>query len=539
MTLAVMGIVLLQVYLIRHDFEIKASQFDGQVMQAMSRIVEQVEKRETMRMVVRNFITSEDSVARDIALNDSSLSYLTELASDPTSQQSQLSQDLSQVRELISSRVEAVRQRSRENRANYPAEGRTQLNDSAIDIRIEKDIQQKQVIDLQVSDRSFSDDTLWQGSAERMESKLRKYNSMMQKLTLQIADPSESVFDRIPQTELDSIVRAELKNLESGKDCNYGILQKDDLIYLRSTSDSAALADSPYRLLLFPNDVFKRTEQLVVQFPGKTNFILGQIMPIILFSFVLTCIIGGIFAYTLKIILQQKKLAEIKNDFINNMTHEFKTPIATIAIATETIRDARVNSSQEKLEFYTGIIREENNRMLRQVETVLQMAQLEKGEVKLKWEVVDLHEVLEAAMASMRLTIQQREGKMSLKGSAEECLVKADPDHLLNVFLNLLDNANKYSPDAPEIDITLEVRENKAIVNIKDKGIGMTRDVQRHIFDTFYRAASGNIHNVKGFGLGLSYVKEMVSAHQGSIAVQSQPGAGSTFSVVLPITNQS
>ncbi len=539
MTLAVMGIVLLQVYLIRHDFEIKASQFDGQVMQAMSRIVEQVEKRETMRMVVRNFITSEDSVARDIALNDSSLMYLTELAADPTSPQPQFSQDLSQVRELISSRVEAVRQRSRENRANYPAEGRTQLNDSAIDIRIEKDIQQKQVIDLQVSDRSFSDDTLWQGSAERMESKLRKYNSMMQKLTLQIADPSESVFDRIPQTELDSIVRAELKNLESGKVCNYGILQKDDLIYLRSSSNSAALADSPYRLLLFPNDVFKRTEQLVVQFPGKTNFILGQIMPIILFSLVLTCIIGGIFAYTLKIILQQKKLAEIKNDFINNMTHEFKTPIATIAIATETIRDARVNSSQEKLEFYTGIIREENNRMLRQVETVLQMAQLEKGEVKLKWEVVDLHEVLEAAMASMRLTIQQREGKMSLKGSAKECLVKADPDHLLNVFLNMLDNANKYSPDAPEIDITLEVRENKAIVNIKDKGIGMTRDVQRHIFDTFYRAASGNIHNVKGFGLGLSYVKEMVSAHQGSIAVQSQPGAGSTFSVVLPITNQS
>lgn len=539
MSIAVLGIVVLQVYLIRHDFEIKATQFDGQVMQAMNRIVEQVEKRETMRMVVRNLITSEDSVGRDIALNDSSLMYLTDLAADPASEQTQLSQDLSQVRELIRNRVEAIRQRSRENRTNYPAEGRTQLNDSAIDIRIEKDIQQKQVIDLQVSDKTITDDTLWQGPSERMESKLRKYNSMMQKLTLQIADPSESVFDRIPQTELDSIIRSELKDLESGKVCNYGILQKEQIIFLRSTSDSALVLESPYKLLLFPNDVFKRTEQLVVQFPGKVNFILGKIMPLILFSILFTCIIGGIFAYTLHIILRQKKLAEIKNDFINNMTHEFKTPIATIAIATETLRDARVHSSQEKLEFYTGIIREENNRMLRQVETVLQMAQLEKGEVKLKWEVVDLCEVLEAAVASMRLTIQQREGRMALKVTADECLVKADADHLLNVFLNLLDNANKYSPDAPEIDITLEVQENKALVSIKDNGIGMPRDVQRHIFDTFYRAASGNIHNVKGFGLGLSYVKEMVNAHQGSIAVQSQPGAGSIFSVVLPLSYQS
>jgi two-component system phosphate regulon sensor histidine kinase PhoR len=241
------------------------------------------------------------------------------------------------------------------------------------------------------------------------------------------------------------------------------------------------------------------------------------------------------FVYTIYIILSQKRLAEIKNDFINNMTHEFKTPIATIAIANESIRDPRVFASREKMEYYSDVIRDENQRMLRQVENVLQMAQIDKGELALKQGSLDVHDVLQQAISSSALTVEQRSGTIRTDFSASEFTIFGDGNHLLNVFINLIDNANKYSPETPEITIRTSNTDSSILISISDQGIGMTKETQKRIFDTFYRASTGNIHDVKGFGLGLSYVKAIVEKHMGSITVHSEPGKGSTFIVSLPL----
>jgi signal transduction histidine kinase len=359
---------------------------------------------------------------------------------------------------------------------------------------------------------------------------------MMQKLTFQIVDPSRDVFDRITREELDSIVRVELKNRDLDIEFSYGISKgkPGNWKYLSSNADSVMLKYSDYKLMLFPNDVFKSNEMLSISFRDRLNYLLDGIWVMMLFSLAFTGIIIWGFTYTIKVILRQKKLADIKNDFINNMTHEFKTPIATIALANESMRNPRIFTSSEKMEFYNNIIRDENQRMLRQVETVLQMAQIDKGELKFNLEICDLNELVENAISSMQLTVEQRNGVITFNKMKETPLVKGDPNHLSNVFINILDNANKYTIENPVIAVSSYAVPGGYCVEIADNGIGMSKDVVKRIFDNFYRATSGNIHDVKGFGLGLSYVKAIVDDHGGTIQVSSEPGKGSNFKVILP-----
>ncbi|MBL7924054.1 MAG: HAMP domain-containing histidine kinase [Bacteroidia bacterium] len=536
MSMALLGLMFLQAYLIKHDFDIKARQFDGTVMMAMNRMVEQIEQNEALRMVVKNFISVEDSTSVYNQIDDSLMQILSTIATEPPLPPEPPFPVPGLDKEL-EKRIEAARDRKR-NR--IPDEMQSFRNmDSSIDIRIEKDVRKREVIDVKVHENHMAYDSVLHMAEQRMQTKMKKLNSMMQKLTFQIVDPSESIFDRISQRALDSIIRSEMKNRDLDLDFKYGIYKQKgpDMVYLYPQTDSLQVLNSPYKLTLFPNDVFKRNEILSITFPDKLNFLLSSILPLLVFSILFTGIIIWGFAYTLKVVLKQKKLADIKSDFINNMTHEFKTPIATIAIANETLRDPRVNRSEEKIDFYTGIIRDENQRMLRQVETVLQMAQIDKGEIRLKKETLDLRELLESAISSMKLTIEQRAGKMNLYWDTDTVRVDADPNHLMNVFINLLDNANKYSPESPQIDIHVRRDGDRVLISIADKGIGMSREVVKRIFDTFFRATSGNIHDVKGFGLGLSYVKAILDIHQGDISVESEPSKGSTFTVSLPILN--
>ncbi|HRI41796.1 MAG TPA: HAMP domain-containing sensor histidine kinase, partial [Bacteroidia bacterium] len=249
-----------------------------------------------------------------------------------------------------------------------------------------------------------------------------------------------------------------------------------------------------------------------------------------LFTFI---IVFG-FAFTIHVILRQKKLSDIKTDFINNMTHEFKTPIATISLAVDSIKDPRVSSQPEKLEYFSRIIREENKRMNKQVEHVLQMAQLEKGELSLRRETVDLHDTIRQAVDSIGMQVASRGGKIETRMEALHPAVTGDPVHLMNVVLNLLDNANKYSPEAPDILIASNDHPGGILISVRDQGMGMTKETQKRIFEKFYRVPTGNIHDIKGFGLGLSYVKAIVEKHRGWIRLDSDPGKGSTFEIYIP-----
>ncbi|MCF6357961.1 MAG: HAMP domain-containing histidine kinase, partial [Draconibacterium sp.] len=226
------------------------------------------------------------------------------------------------------------------------------------------------------------------------------------------------------------------------------------------------------------------------------------------------------------------------SDFINNMTHEFKTPIATISVATDSIINEKVVSDPERIRYFAGMIKKENARMNRQVEDILTIARLDKKDFEFNWETIDVHELINDAIQGINLQVEKRGGKIETNLSAVNSIITTDKIHFTNVVYNLLDNAIKYSDESPEISVSTINQTNGVLISVTDKGIGMTKAVQGKIFERFYRQTSGNIHNVKGFGLGLSYVKAVLEANRGNISVESEPGKGSKFEVFLPFVRE-
>ena len=245
------------------------------------------------------------------------------------------------------------------------------------------------------------------------------------------------------------------------------------------------------------------------------------------------------FIYTVFVIFRQKKVSEMKTDFINNMTHEFKTPIATISLATDSITNKTVINNEDKIKRFAGIIKQENKRMLNQVEKVLQMARIDKQEFDLKLTSINLNDVVFQASEHSRLKVTKRNGILETNLKADQSIIEGDLTHISNIVHNLLDNAEKYSEDEPSIQISTANGHGGVILSIKDNGIGMTKESQKHIFDKFYRVHTGNRHDVKGFGLGLSYVKALIAAHNGTINVDSELGKGSTFTLFFPFKQSS
>lgn len=291
---------------------------------------------------------------------------------------------------------------------------------------------------------------------------------------------------------------------------------------------------SKYKVNLFPDNLIRQDLALSVVFPEKTNYILGSMGWILGGSLIFSLIILATFALSLFFIIRQKKISEMKSDFINNMTHEFKTPIATISLAADTITNPKVISDESSVKHFIGMIKKENSRMDKKVETILRIASLDKKEIHFRFENVSLHEIIVHAVETIEIIIRQRNGKVTTSLNAGEPVIRGDAEHLFNLVNNLLDNAMKYSPGSP--DITVETRNDKngVVLSVEDKGIGMNRSIQSKIFERFYRQTSGNVHDVKGFGLGLNYVRAIVEAHRGNINVTSEPGKGSRFDVYLP-----
>jgi two-component system phosphate regulon sensor histidine kinase PhoR len=273
-----------------------------------------------------------------------------------------------------------------------------------------------------------------------------------------------------------------------------------------------------------------------VYFPSKESYIMSK-MGIWVFSSSVILIIVIFFAYTINVILKQKRLSEIKNDFINNITHEFKTPISTISLSAEVLLNPNIISEPERLKNYAKIIQEENNRLKNQVDKVLQLATLDKDTLKLENEDVDLHELIEQSVKSFGLIVQQREGKIVCKLNAEKHTFFGDKVHISNILYNLIDNAIKYSPVKPEILISTNQYKEGIEISIKDNGIGISKEGQKHIFDKFYREPTGDVHDIKGFGLGLNYVKTIVEAYNGKVKLITKENEGSTFVIKLPLIN--
>ncbi len=361
------------------------------------------------------------------------------------------------------------------------------------------------------------------------------------------------ISERIDPKKLTQFIDEELKNRGIALPYQYGVIQSSDSNFIiingnyvvgsvdeseashTDTPESRSLFNSNYQVALYRSDIRNSPGWLKLHFPNKQGWLWYSILPVLLAAVLFTALILVCFSYTIYVILRQKKVSEMKTDFINNMTHEFKTPIATISLAADSIISPKVIGDHPKINRFIGIIRQENKRMLQQVEKVLQMALIDKKDFDLKLGDVDINELVRQAVDHLSLQVVQREGNITTQLDAELPVIQGDHIHLSNVIHNLLDNANKYSSESPDIAIsTYNVRGGIQVI-VEDKGIGMTKEDQKHIFDKFFRVHTGNLHDVKGFGLGLSYVKAITSAHQGSIDVKSESGKGSKFSIYLPV----
>lgn len=297
--------------------------------------------------------------------------------------------------------------------------------------------------------------------------------------------------------------------------------------------NAASLFNSKYRVALFQQDI-ESPGYLSLYFPNRTRLVLGSVIPTLLLSVLFSGIILVCFLYTIRIIYRQKQLSEMKTDFINNMTHEFKTPIATISLAADSITSPTIIGAPDKIKRFVDIIRQENRRMNSQVERVLQMALIDKKDVQINLEELNIHDLIQQVIANFSLQIEKREGTLTARLDAEYPLIEGDATHITSVIHNLLDNANKYSPEKPQVTISTRNVPMGVEITVSDRGVGISKEARKNIFDKFYRVSTGNIHDVKGFGLGLSYVREIITAHKGLIDVKSETGKGSSFILTLP-----
>lgn len=366
--------------------------------------------------------------------------------------------------------------------------------------------------------------------------KVAKKSEYLQVAIHELVSGNKPIRTRLDPNALDSLLQISL--LDHGIDIAYqfGVIDPiDSEMFIKKVTHSLPnLTHTDMRVNMYPNDIIGEAGFLLIDFPEQQSFLLKKIWFTLASSIVLIIVIIFCFSYAIITIFRQKKLSDIKNDFINNMTHEFKTPISTVSLACEALSDKDVSSTSGLKDRYLKIINDENKRLGLQVEKVLQMAVIERKDFDLKLEKVDLHEIIEEAMENIAIQVDKKGGVISKELKAVRQAVNADQMHLTNIVYNLLDNANKYSPEKPNIKISTQDTSKGIIINIIDQGIGMSKEVLNKIFEKFYRVPTGNLHDVKGFGLGLAYVKNMVEAHGGEIKVKSELNKGSNFKIFLP-----
>lgn len=348
---------------------------------------------------------------------------------------------------------------------------------------------------------------------------------------------SDHLEDRITDSDLEKKIRKGLRLEGIDSDFEYAVynMEKDSIEpgfssegFIGSTKEAA------YSKKLFEKDRKGTQYTLYVQLTDTGNYIWGNVWGLTLLSILFTILITTAFGYALHLIYKQKKISQIKNDFINNMTHELKTPLASISLATSSINHPKVIGDQKEVERFTKIIDSEKQRIKSHIDRVLEMAALDAGDFNLKSEQIDLMEIIQAAMNNVALSAQEAGGRIDFKHDVENAPMNGDAFHLINVVTNILDNSIKYRRNSLEIEINLEEENGMYILTVKDNGLGMNNSEQKLAFDKFYRAQTGDVHNIKGFGLGLSYVKSIIEKHKGQVTIASTPNAGTTLTIKLP-----
>lgn len=510
MGISLFGIVGVQFYWFNNSVKVRNELFDRSVNEAMNKAVRRLETGHDIRII------------QDIVMGDS-LNW-DENTPPPPPPPVPVFEDMDVVikKDSINGSISITTSKSRSLKAgNHTMRTRTLIGNSHNPL---KDVKDTLV--------TINDSLILTGFPEignHMGGKIEQ----LQKLSKQIAFEYKGWESgrHIDEKQLKKLLKEELLEKEIPIGFNFAINPGDSI--LKPTIKTTNLPRW-YKVNMFPNDVFRKNLELAVYFPDRNLFIGRTTTQLLGLSVLFTLIIFLTFLLSIFLIIRQKKISEMKSDFINNMTHEFKTPIATISIATDSISNDKVINDAEKVRFFTGMIKKENLRMNEQVERILQIARLDRKEFEFNFKAVNVHELIEEAIAGISLQVEKKGGRIDTKLEAVNPVVTTDPVHFTNLIYNLLDNANKYSPDEPFITVSTTNCPKGIHLSVEDNGIGMSKSVQSRIFDKFYRLTSGNIHTIKGFGLGLSYVKAILEANNGSIKVYSEPGKGSRFVVFVP-----
>ncbi len=369
---------------------------------------------------------------------------------------------------------------------------------------------------------TFSNSSLFQAQKNSFDRSFKKYAKTF------------PVYKRVSEKQISKLLSRKLKEDKIDIDYQFAIYSNDLATKVHSEGFERN-KESEFSVPIFYDENNQTNYKLLVNFPDDNKFILSSIIGMILLSIIFTLIIIIAYSSALYQLVKQRKISQIKTDFINNMTHEFKTPIATINLALDAIRNPKIIDDKEKVVRYLGMIKEENKRMHAQVENVLRISKLEKNELNISKDRVRLHDLIEEAITHVELIVEDRQGSIKTFLDADKSSVLANETHFTNVIVNILDNAIKYSPNAPKIEVYTENVGTNILLKIKDHGSGMSKAAQKKVFEKFYREHTGNIHNVKGHGLGLAYVKRIVEDHQGHIKVESEKDKGSTFTIKLPL----
>jgi two-component system phosphate regulon sensor histidine kinase PhoR len=506
MVISLMGIITVQIFWIRSSIEMREEQFSTSVKFALARVSENIQKREFR-----------DNISRYAPLIDSM----------QKSKESNVRDFVFQQIDTTRNEIFTFRQSILEN--NYKSQF-SPFEADTVNFKTFLSREETQVEKIEFHSKDFSE----LSPKDRMVKveRLDKYDKLELEGIFKNIVSRTPIHDRVSANEIRMNLDNELRARNIDTRFEFGVFS-DELI-TKVKSDGFVERGYTYNVPLFVTDD-SIDYDLYVSFPDKKEYILSTISWILILSALFIFIIIVSFASALYQLIKQKQISEIKTDFINNMTHEFKTPIATINLAIDSIRNPKIIGDRDKVIRYSEMIRQENKRMHAQVENVLRISKLEKNQLDLSKDVIDLHDIIEDAVSHVSLIIRDRGGSIKKNLEAKQTEILASRFHMTNVITNILDNAIKYSNEAPKIKIETVNAGSNVVLKITDNGIGMSKNVQRKVFNKFYREETGNIHNVKGHGLGLSYVKSIVEKHQGHVYLESEKGKGSTFTVKLPI----
>ena len=515
MSLSLIGIILVQVYWFKTSFQNNDEQFRFHVQQVISNVSDNLHKQEAYKFYDK-YNNFKDSIGKIPQKNDLLEFYYVQKNSKTNEtiiySNSIISEDYSISPSIFNQKRDSVKLKNFSSKRSTEVFNNNKIDNSTVNNNLIPDVKIKKEGNLDVLDNA------------QFEIFFKDIASTM---------PIE---ERISKEILNKLLVDELDDFGVKTPFEFGIYSNG--VATKIKSDKFKYDEyTTYSIPIFTDNEGNSNYELRVSFPYKKKFLFSDLLGITILSIIFTLIIVIAYSSALNQLIRQRQISEIKTDFINNMTHEFKTPIATINLALDAIKNPKIIDDKDKVYKYLQMIRDENKRMHAQVENVLRISKLEKKELEISKESHNLQDIIEEAIEHVNLIIEDRQGLITTQFNANRVTVLLNDVHFTNVLVNILDNAIKYSPEAPKIDILTENVKDFVIIKIKDKGSGMSRVAQKRIFEKFYREHTGDLHNVKGHGLGLAYVKRIVEDHNGEIFVESEKGKGSTFILKIPLIN--